>query len=139
MLISACQAFSAPDGPVCSESGAVPNKAYHVSFQSVVGHTGSKVRMVMLHRKEGNLQVITYLEGIFARQIIRMQVAGNRLRYNIKEALKMADLFLIMLICLKILQIPDMLARKSVSAFRQTKACFLFCSAGQDRRKILPF
>ena len=95
--------------------------------------------MVMLHGKEGKLQVSTHLAGIFARQIIRMQIAGNRLRYNIKEALKMADLLLIMLVCLKIFQIPDMLARKSVSAFRQTKARFLFCSAGQDRRKILPF
>lgn len=71
--------------------------------------------MMMLNLYQGNLLPSTSLRGIGRRHIIRVQVAGDKGRLNIKKPLKMPDLTLIALKSFQIFQVADMLALENIA------------------------
>ena len=71
----------------------------------------------MLHADEGDPLFRAALRGIGGRQIIRVQIAGDRRRADVKELFKMADLLLVVLERLDILQIADVLAWEDIVPF----------------------
>ena len=132
-----CQQLAAPACAVRPEAGPVPDEAEAGSFQAVVGHAGGHMGMVMLHLQQRDALLLCPILRIAGREIIRMQVAGQRAGPDVKEPLKMADLLFIVFQGLEILQVADVLAQEGVSALAEAEAGLLLGPAGEDLRFLL--
>ena len=73
--------------------------------------------VVVLDADEADPLLLAARGGIGARQIVRVEIAGDRCRADIEQTLEMADLLLVMLQRLHIFQIADVLAGEDVVPF----------------------
>ena len=87
--------------------------------------------MMVLHLPERDPLPFRPLLGIAGGEIVRMQVADQHLRVNIKQALKVADLLFIVFQGLQVFQVPDVLAEEGVLALGRTETGLLFRAAGK--------
>ena len=90
------------------------------------------MRVVMLHLQKRDLLPVRPVAGILRGEVVRMQVADQRLRPNIKHPLKVSDLSFIVLQGLQILQVPDVLAEEGMLSFPEAEAGLLLRTAGQQ-------
>ena len=95
--------------------------------------------MVMLHLQQRDALLLCPILRIAGRQIIRMQIAGQRAGADVKEPLKMADLLFIVFQGLEILQVADVLAQEGVFALAEAEACFLLGPAGENLHFLLRY
>ena len=108
--IAADEALPTPDGAVRAETRAVPDKADRLALISVVRKARGQVGVVVLNRDQGQVFFFRPFPGVLRGEIIRVQIAGQRLRGDIKQPFKMGDLSGIVIQRLQVFQIPDMLA-----------------------------
>jgi hypothetical protein len=73
---------------VFSIPSSIPGDTQHVTVQPVFGHTGSHMRMMMLHRYQGDRQSRSEFTRKTGRAIVRMKIAGNGLWYDLKQLLE---------------------------------------------------
>src|SRR5208337_3103274 len=132
--ISCKQDFPAPNCAVGSVARAVQGDADHLSIQVVLGHATRDVGVVMLHPNALNA-VLTQRPA--RREVIGMQVVSKELRLNLENSLEAGNGALKEAVALQVLQVADVLAKKSVAAFRQTHGVFELSADRQDRRQVL--
>src|SRR5436309_1958368 len=101
--------LTAPYCTVCAVACAIGGDSDHRPLQSMLSYHTSNMRMVML---DANFPGDVRVERVFCRQILRVQVVGNRLRINIEEALEMLNALTERGERLQVLQVADMMADK---------------------------
>ena len=83
--------------------------------------------VVVLHPYKGDIQPL----GIGRGHIVRVHIAGRRLRHDIKKLFKVLCLLPVVFHGLQIFQISYVLALENIAPSRQAKAGLLLGSAGQ--------
>lgn len=86
------------------------------------------MRVVVLHLHERQALPLAALLRVTGREIVRMQITGERLGADIKQTLKMGDLLFVVFQRLEILQISEVLAREGVVSLGQAEARLLLGS-----------
>src|SRR5260370_18306945 len=87
------------------------------------------MRMVMLN---ANFLWDIRVESIFCCQVFRMQIVGDRLGVNIKQALKVLNSLAKGGQRFQVLQVANMVADKSLSPLAQAKGVLEMPAAGQE-------
>ena len=88
------------------------------------------MRMMVLNRDPAH----PFLrKGVARAPIIGVEIVGDDPRLDVKYGFQVADGHLEELALSYILQVPDMLADKSILAFRQTHSILQFSADGQRR------
>ena len=126
------QALAAPDRPVRPKAGAVPDEADDRLAQAVVGHAGDEVRVMVLHLQQRQALPLRPLAGVGGGEIVRMQVADELLRTDVKQTLEVGDLLFVVFQRLEVFEISDVLAGEHIVPLRQAEARLLLGSAGED-------
>ena len=91
------QKFPAPDGPVQTVAGSVPNHTQGWPFDLILRHAGGGVRPVMLDTEfgrarlaerdvsggQGTARLTSYIVTVFGREVIRMHIARHEIDIRI--------------------------------------------------------
>jgi len=87
-LIARNEKFPAPNLAIQPVTGSIPRDAEHLAVDPMFRHTGSDVRMVMLHGNERHRQSSRQLAREDRRTIIGVPIAGNGLRCDLEQPLE---------------------------------------------------
>src|SRR5579871_988915 len=111
--VSVCvKKFPAPDRAIDAVSGAIPRDAQILAFDAVLRGAGGDVRLVVLDVDQREAGSFRPLRG----GIIRMEIAGDRLRLEAIESAEIGDGALERSARLERIEIADMLAEEDVLA-----------------------
>src|SRR5215217_5612037 len=84
------QGFPTPDRTIGAIACPVKCETDHTPvLQTVISHTGSNVRVMMLHTYARNIQTRT--PGVFSRKVIWMQIIRNQLRFHTEDLGEMSN------------------------------------------------
>jgi len=104
------QHLASPDVAIQTQAGTIPDDANGRSFDAIFSQHRSQVRVMMLHPYHRQARCQRQACG----GIVRMHVAGDPLRLNVKERLVERHGGLVMLQRLGIFHVANMLANKGV-------------------------
>ena len=72
---------------------------------------------MVLHAQQRNILIFAPLTGVGGGEVIRMQIANDHFRLDIKQVFKVRDLLPVIVQRFQILQIAYMLRREYVAVF----------------------
>ena len=134
ILIAGDEHFSAPYLSVGAEAGAIEGKANHAAFEMVLDHAAGDVSVMVLHADQLHS---TLPQSPFGRKVIRVQIIGDDLRLDFKNAFEVLDGLVEEGITFDIFQIANVLAQERMLALGEADGVLKFASHGQHRREIV--
>ena len=115
------QDFAAPNAPIRPISSAIQCESDDASFEMIFGHATGDMRMMVLH---ADRPYSWLFPRPARREVIRMQVVGHNTWSNLEGSLEMLDSFLKKPVCLRVLQIADVLTEEEASRPRRRQIVF---------------
>ena len=128
--------FAAPHAPVRAEAQPVHRDADHFAFDSIIGHAARDVRVMMLDADFG-LAVVAEREGVFGREIFRVQVVGDDFGLKMKEPLVLLDALFEGAQRFQVFQIADVVADEGVAPAREAEGAFKLRAARENLAREL--
>ena len=124
--------LTSPNGAVGPVSGAVERESDHAVGDAVLGHHRCDVRMVMLHLDNRSSVALRPRR----RQIPRVEIGGDRLRFNPEQVSEVAHGVVESGERLEVLHVPDVLAHESVPAGGEAERRLQFATGCEDGRNL---